>query len=145
MRLLFLGAILWGCSSGLVLRIQASPQVNLDLNAEPSPVALWVYQLSDSGSFLQDDFQQLMRVEPNNASEVLGFEKVSIEPAHARTLWLKLNPKTRYLGFVAAYRDLDASHWRSLVALSSLGNNGVFWHSIPVQLDEFGLRLQGGS
>jgi type VI secretion system protein VasD len=48
---------------------------------------------------------------------LLGKEEFVLSPGETKTFAKKLSPDTRFLGVVAAYRDLERARWRSTVAI----------------------------
>src|SRR4051812_20979385 len=91
-----------------------SADVNPDASGRASPVVVRVYQLRNDGEFVASDFFPLY----DREKEILGASFISREeyvlaPGESRTLALPIDANARFIGVIAAYRDIRASHWRA--------------------------------
>lgn len=113
-------------------RLVASEQVNPDASGRSSPIVVRLFQLREDGAFATAEFFDLYGKE----KEILGESLVSREeyvlaPGETRELEIPLNAQTRYLGVLAAYRDIRAAQWRALTRAPEktltdlLGRDGV--------------------
>jgi len=112
-----------GCSGGpstikIKGNIETAPDVNPGPAGRPSPVVVRVYQLRSPGPFLNAGFFDLY----DNANATLGqnliiWEEFELQPGEAREYNTKFDIDTKYVGVIAAYRDLENSRWRELVTL----------------------------
>ena len=113
-------------------RLVASGQVNPDASGRSSPIVVRLFQLRADGEFAGAEFFDLYSKE----KEVLGESLVSREeyvltPGETRELEIPLNAQTRYLGVLAAYRDIRAAQWRAVTRAPEktltdlLGKDGV--------------------
>jgi type VI secretion system protein VasD len=98
--------------------ISASADVNPDSLGRASPVVVRIYQLSGDAEFKDADFFALYDHEKATlgSSLIMRDERTLFPGQHAR-LDLALSPDARFLGVVAAYRDIRASHWRAVVGV----------------------------
>lgn len=108
----------------LEARLVASASLNPDPTGRASPVVVRMYELVNRDAFESADFFDLF----DNESATLGADMVArdeiqVEPGERRKVERRLNDKTRYLGIVAAYRDLDNAEWRALVSVNQNHNN----------------------
>lgn len=105
--------------SPLQLRISASADVNPDLQARPSPVILHMLELSAIDEFNRASFFELTE---NDAAalggDVLGKTEIILTPGSTTETTLELSEQVAYLGFVAAYRDIDNARWRLTQAVT---------------------------
>jgi type VI secretion system protein VasD len=90
--------------------------VNPDGSGRPSPVVVRVYQLKTDGAFSAADFFPLF----DDDQKALGPELVSrdefiLAPAEQKSVDLTLSGETRYVGAVAAFRDIRNAQWRGVV------------------------------
>ena len=112
-------ALAVGCgSSPPLLRgaIKAEATSNPDLRGRPSPIVVRVYELKSLAAFNGADFFSLFEKEQETlGSELLGREEYQLLPAETRPYQRQLQPDTKFLGVVAAFRDLENSRWRSAV------------------------------
>lgn len=113
-------------------RIVATEHVNPDASGRSSPIVVRLFQLRTDGEFAGAEFFDLYGKE----KEVLGESLVSREeyvlaPGETRELELSLHAQTRFIGVLAAYRDIRAAQWRALTRAPEkkitdlLGKDGV--------------------
>lgn len=106
-----------GCGSGgpplLQGSIKADPTTNPDARGRPSPIVVRVYELKALGAFNTADFFSLFDKESEAlGSELVGREEFDLRPAEIRPYKRQLQPDTKFIGVVAAFRDLENSRWR---------------------------------
>lgn len=127
LSLLSLLAVLGGCSSlspysdttKLDLTLQASEDLNPDLHGRPSPIVVRLLELKNPSSFSNSDFFSLyQRPKESLMPDLVSFEELEVRPGEARELKLSVRPGSRYVGVIAAYRDLPEASWRYVVSLS---------------------------
>lgn len=126
LSLLSLLAVLGGCSSlspysdttKLDLTLQASEDLNPDLHGRPSPIVVRLLELKNPSSFSNSDFFSLyQRPKESLMPDLVSFEELEVRPGEARELKLSVRPGSRYVGVIAAYRDLPEASWRFVVSL----------------------------
>jgi type VI secretion system protein VasD len=98
--------------TGIVI---AHAAVNPDITGRPSPVAVKVYQLRSAGSFESSDFFSLY----NQGATVLGADLVSstditVRPGESKKFDEEIDPKTRFVGVVAGFRNVENASWRAV-------------------------------
>jgi type VI secretion system protein VasD len=98
------------------MTIAVSPDVNPDRTGRPSPVVVRVYQLKTDAAFASAEFFALF----DDEDKVLGPELISrdefvLQPADRRTIDVAVSSETRFVGAIAAFRDIRNAQWRSLV------------------------------
>ena len=104
------------------LTIAASADTNPDATGRPSPVVVRVYQLKGDTAFAGAEFFPLF----DDDQKVLGPELISrdeyvLAPAEKRTVEVAVSDDARFVGAVAAFRDIRNSEWRVLVPASRKG------------------------
>lgn len=120
------GVALPGCSmfaSGpatLKANVAASAQVNPDARKRPSPVVVRVFELKAPTLFEQADFVSLFEKD----QAVLGAELVSREefvlrPGESKPIGKPLSPDTKFIGVMAAFRELERARWRAVVPVAA--------------------------
>ncbi|MDQ6638807.1 MAG: type VI secretion system lipoprotein TssJ [Pseudomonadota bacterium] len=98
--------------------IQASAQVNPSASKRPSPLLVRIYELKSAATFNGADFMSLyQRDQAELAADLLAKEEFVLSPGETKTFAKTLAPDTRFLGVVAAYRDVEHAKWRSVVAI----------------------------
>ena len=113
-----------GCASGppkpaeVAGSIQAAPDVNPSAARRPSPIVVRVYELKSVAVFNAADFMSMYQKDQAElGADLVGKEEFALAPGETKTFAKKLSPDTRFLGVVAAYRDLERSRWRATVAI----------------------------
>jgi type VI secretion system protein VasD len=104
------------------MTLAASSDTNPDATGRPSPVVVRVYQLKTDAAFNGADFFQLF----DDEQKVLGAELISrdefvLAPAERRMLDVTVSGETRYVGVIAAFRDIRNAQWRGLVSAPRKG------------------------
>jgi type VI secretion system protein VasD len=106
------------------MTLAASADANPDASGRPSPVVVRVYQLRTDAAFNVADFFALF----DDDQKVLGSELISrdefvLAPAEQRMIEVSVSSETRFVGAVAAFRDIRNAQWRVLVPASRKGLN----------------------
>jgi type VI secretion system protein VasD len=104
------------------MTITASQDTNPDASGRPSPVVVRVYQLRADAPFSGADFFALF----DDDAAVLGPTLITrdefvVAPAERRTIEVALSKETRFVGAVAAFRDIRNSQWRFIVPAPQKG------------------------
>lgn len=118
------GALTAGCASApppplvlepvtLAVTLVARDDVNPDLHGRPSPLSVRVFELRSTSGFDAADFFSLYdRDQATLSTELLAREQYILKPGETQSYTRKAQGDTRYLGVLAAYRDLEHSVWR---------------------------------
>ncbi|WP_426400790.1 type VI secretion system lipoprotein TssJ (plasmid) [Ralstonia sp. R-29] len=86
---------------------------NPDSNRKPAPIVLKVFQLRAASAFDSADFFSLQdKPESALGGELLGVERVILQPGDSRTLHYSGNVDAHAVGVVAEYRLLEKSRWK---------------------------------
>ena len=98
--------------------IQASAQINPSASNRPSPLLIRVYELKSAATFNAADFMSLyQRDQAELGGDLLAKEEFVLNPGETKTFAKTLAPDTRFLGVVAAYRDLEHAKWRTVATV----------------------------
>lgn len=112
-----------GCGSSPPLlhgAINVDPNVNPDRAGRPSPIVVRIYELKSVAAFNGADFFSLFDNEGAAlAGELVGREEFQLQPAETRQYRRQLQPDTKFIGVVGAFRDLEQSRWRQTVPVPS--------------------------
>ena len=136
--------VLAGCSSispyssmtKLDLTLQGSEKLNPDLHGRPSPIVLRLIELKHPVSFETADFFSLyQRPKEALSPDMVVLEELELRPGEHREMKLSVQPGSRYVGVLAAYRDLPESKWRVVIPLQEQAHNYSVLH-----LDAQGIR-----
>jgi type VI secretion system protein VasD len=118
-----------GCSSlspyshltKLNLKLTASDQVNPDLNGRPSPIVVRLIELKHPVAFENADFFSLYdRARETLAPDMVASEEMELRPGETVELKLSVAQGSRYVGVLAAYRDLSDTQWRYTLQVPAL-------------------------
>ena len=132
-------AALTGCASApkptmVKATLSAQPTVNPDARGRPSPVTVRVYGLKSRAAFDDADFFSLYDKDKETlGADLTDKEEFQLMPGENRPLEKQLSPDARYLGVVAAFRDLERAQWRIAVAI------------VPNQVSTIGIKLERNS
>src|SRR5262245_37148397 len=96
--------------------VSADEAVNPDPGGRPSPIAVKIYQLRSAGGFESGDFFALY----SNAAAILGPDliasrDVTVRPGERKKFDEEIDPRTRFVGIVAGFRDVQNARWRAVV------------------------------
>ncbi|MBX9757035.1 MAG: type VI secretion system lipoprotein TssJ [Pseudomonadaceae bacterium] len=138
-----------GCSSlspysdttKLDLSLTGSEKLNPDINGRPSPIVLRLIELKHPVSFENADFFSLYQ-RPKDAlsPDLVTLEELELRPGESHELKLSVQDGSRYVGVLAAYRDLPESSWRYVIALQPQELNKV-----ELNLDALGIKAVDSS
>ena len=102
--------------------ITTPADLNPDRNGRPSPVVLLMFQLSAVDAFQNADFFSLF--DPGAgiiAADMLERTEMTLQPGEVRPLEAEFDEEARYIGLVAAFRDVEKAQWRGIVELPDKG------------------------
>jgi type VI secretion system protein VasD len=121
--LLLLLVGLTGCFGGksnikLKASVEASENVNPDPGGRPSPVVVRVYQLRSPDIFKSADFFAIYDNEVATLGQTfVRRDEFELQPGTKSDYDDEIDPSTKYIGVLVAFRDLDNARWRSFVQL----------------------------
>jgi type VI secretion system protein VasD len=97
------------------LTIRASADANPDASGRASPVVVRVYQLRTDGAFSAAEFFALF----DDAEKALGAELITrdefvLAPGENRMLDVTFANDARFVGVLAAFRDVRNAQWRAV-------------------------------
>ena len=112
--------LLSGCGTAPV-KVDLKPSANLnpDINNQPLPVVVRLYQLSKSKNFIQATFWELW----NNDKKTLGNTMLSknvvtVVPNVPQKASIKRNKQANFIGVVAIFRKPVGNDWRVIQQLN---------------------------
>ncbi|MBC3363631.1 type VI secretion system lipoprotein TssJ [Pseudomonas sp. SWRI154] len=105
----------------LDLTLIASDQLNLDLNGRPSPVVVRLFELKHPVAFENANFFSLYeRAGESLSADLLASEELELRPGETIRLRLDIAGGGRYVGVLAAYRDLPQAQWRYTLPVAAV-------------------------
>jgi type VI secretion system protein VasD len=136
--------LLTGCSilspysslTKLDLKLTASDQLNPDIHGRPSPIVVRLLELKHPVAFENADFFSLYeRAGKSLAPDLVTIEELQLRPGETLELKLSVREGSRYVGILAAYRDLPEARWRYTIPLIPTGMT-----QFDLKLDQTGIR-----
>jgi type VI secretion system protein VasD len=117
--------------------VVASPSLNLDARQRASPVVLRLYELKSAALFETADFVSLFdKDQATLSSEMLGREELVMQPGETRAIAARpLSPDAKFIGVMAAFRDLERARWRAVVPVVPARTNVLL-----IQLDALAVQ-----
>lgn len=100
----------------VVIRIASSPDLNPDMMGRASPIVVRVYELKSDDIFNNADFFALYDEDVSIlGDDMTGRDEMNIPPGENVSIEKELDIEARYIGVIAAYRDLDNAIWRGSI------------------------------
>ena len=94
------------------LQLTGSDRLNPDLNGRPSPIVVRLYELKHPVAFENADFFSLYeRAKEYLEPDLVASEELELRPGQSVDLKLSVHDGSRYVGVLAAYRDLPETRW----------------------------------
>ena len=113
-------------------RLQASANANPDLRQRASPLVLRLYELKSAAAFESADFLSLFeRDQATLGAEMLGREEFTLRPGDMQRWDKAVGPEVRFIGVIAAFRDIERARWKTLIAVKPNLSN-----TVSIQADE---------
>ena len=115
--------------------VSAVELLNPDYQGRPSPVNIIVFQLTSADAFVNSDFFSLF--DPDAAvlgGDLLGRTQILLQPGEVREWTAQFDRETRFVGVIAAYRDIENAQWRATVALPKKGFIGRFFRKNKLKI-----------
>lgn len=103
-----------------VLRVTllAETDANRGPGGQALPVVVRLYELKAHGAFGGADFFSVYERESETlGGELIAREELTLVPGQTRKIQRPMDPQTRYLGVLGAFRDIDRANWRSMVPI----------------------------
>lgn len=97
------------------ISLTASRDVNPDINGRPSPIVVRIVQLHGDGEFQSADFNALYSHEKESlGSSLIVTQEFELRPGEHLDTKIPVAKDARFVGAIAAYRDLTTAQWRVL-------------------------------
>jgi len=102
--------------SKATVTLAASKDTNPDASGRASPVVVRVYQLKTDAVFAGADFFALFDDDQKVlGQELIGRDEFVVTPAENRIVEVAVAKTARFVGVVAAFRDIRNAQWRVVV------------------------------
>lgn len=118
--------LLTGCSAlspysaqtKLQLTLESNEHLNPDVNGRASPLVLRLYELKHRVAFENADFFNLYeRGKDVLDQDLVNSEELELRPGQTLDLKLTVGGTSRYVGVMAAYRQITETQWRYVIAV----------------------------
>lgn len=98
--------------------VQAAGDLNPDSRGRASPVVVRLFELKSDAAFNQADFFSLWdRDSQTLGADQLAREELQLRPGEHKRFERTLQPDTRHIAVIAAFRDLERARWRGAIAV----------------------------
>jgi type VI secretion system protein VasD len=99
--------------SSIQVSLIAAKQVNPDINGRASPLVTRFYELKSLSVFNNTDFFTLFEQDVALlGNELLVRDELRFQPGEEKQISRELQPDTRFIGVIAAFRDIENATWR---------------------------------
>jgi len=115
-----------------------SSKLNQSASGRASPLKVRIYELKSFRTFKKADFFSLYEDDKGTlGADLLEQDELQFKPNKARRYRRKLQADTRYIGIMAAYRDIDNARWRAILKIKPLETRRIVVH-----LEAKGIRVK---
>ena len=132
--------LLTGCSvfsdpNKSSLSVCGNGELNPDVNGQPSPVDVLLFQLKNSQLFEGEEFLELYQ----NSKKSLGPDLIAqtrlvIKPNECVKKELSLDPLTKFIGIVVAFQNIDKAHYKQVFIREKIPETGL---NLKLAADDF--------
>ncbi len=99
----------------IIAQVTAVASLNPDSEGRASPLVVRLYELTAASPFESADFFDLYDQDKATLGETfVAVDEIRVLPSESKTITRTLQPTTRFVGVVAAFRDVQLSTWRGL-------------------------------
>lgn len=127
------------------INLTTNTALNPDKEGRSSPVVLRIYELSSEKQFVDKDFFDIYDDEKETLGDTLiKKQEFELSPNESRKLAISPNNKTKFIGIVAAFRNLDNAKWQEIIALKSQKPTGIpviTSQNFEINLDQNKIKL----
>jgi len=110
----------------LSIDLTASATINPNANGRPSPLVVRLYELKARAQFETADFLSLYDKDQSVlGGDIVAREEFVFRPGESKSIRKALASETRFIGVVAAFRELERARWRDVVAVLPNKDNQV--------------------
>ncbi len=100
----------------VVIRIKTEADVNPDMMGRPSPIVIRVYDLRSDDIFNNADFFPLYEDDAGIlGDDMTARDELELPPGESVEIEKELDMEAKFIGIMAAYRDLDNATWRGSI------------------------------
>jgi type VI secretion system protein VasD len=128
------------------IELQADANVNPNENGDPAPVVVRVYELKEltafqNGSFFDfaDNDKKLL------GGDLVGSAEYELTPGQTVDYNRSISSEARYIGVVAAFRDIESAQWQDSIELEQEKKNEfvIYLTTLAVRIQKLRNRRLG--
>ena len=106
----------------VTLTMIGSPDQNPSTSGAPSPVAVRIYQLTQTAKFDRGDVFALTEHEQQTlGQDEAGSQEFVLSPGETQTKTFEAKTGVQAIGVVVLYRDIDNAQWRADAPIATSG------------------------
>ncbi|GAA0783492.1 type VI secretion system lipoprotein TssJ [Roseibium denhamense] len=128
------------------VELQADSNVNPNENGDPSPVVVRVYELKELTAFNNGEFFDFADNDKKLlGGDLIGNTEYEMTPGQSLDYNRDISSEARYLGVVAAFRDIESAQWRDSIELVAEEKNEfvIYVTSLAVRIQKLRNRRLG--
>ena len=112
--------------SDITIKLTTDTQLNPDRENRSSPVVLRIYQLSSDKIFKQSDFFQIYDNDKATlADAMIKKQELELNPNESRKIDITPDAKTKFIGLLAAFQNMDNAKWQQVIKIKSHPPTGI--------------------
>jgi len=117
--------------------LNASEDMNPDYEGEASPLVVRMYELKSTTAFNNASFFALYDSdEAELGGDLRAKEEIELQPGDKLEFERELQLETRYVGFIAGYRDIENASWRAVAEIPQGSST-----DITVEFGRLGVKI----
>jgi type VI secretion system protein VasD len=106
----------------VTLTMIGSAEQNPDASGKAAPVAVRIYQLTQTAKFERSDVFALTEHEQQTlGQDSAASQEFVLSPGETQTKTFELKPGVQAIGIVVLYRDIDQAQWRADAPVADSG------------------------
>ncbi len=128
----------------LTFTVTADGTINPNEDTEASPVLVRVYELKSPTAFQQATLFELLDDDQGKlGADLVARREIEIKPNDTEEFERETAADTRYIGVVAAFRNIDTATWRGTTQIEPRGDNRIqiIVSGTTVQIDSRRVRF----
>lgn len=117
-----------GSKKYIELTFYAAKDINPDINGRPSPLAISIFQLANTSSFIKTDYMSLL--DPagfNLGRDLIAFDSLMLMPGEIRKVEYPIAKEEKALAIIAGYRSLHSGERQVVYEYPSASSR--YWYS----------------
>ncbi|AIT08804.1 hypothetical protein LO80_01640 [Candidatus Francisella endociliophora] len=129
-------SLLLGSCSTVYVDMNASKDINPNLQGNPSSLMIYVFQLKDKLAFDSANFSKI-NSEDGLKGSVISRETYIIQPGEEKEIYFYTDDDAKYIGVAAGYRNINLD-WKQVVPVTK----HYFSKTYKLKLTNYGIKLK---